>query len=73
MSKKNGISIGVPNEFIQNSWRFSRFIIKENHPDPTHVLQPEDIEIDESLTYEEQRRTLGLKNERIEKQTNSPD
>ena len=28
-------------------------LLKEYHPDPTHVLPPEDIELDESLTYEE--------------------
>nr|XP_027098909.1 uncharacterized protein LOC113718188 [Coffea arabica] len=26
---------------------------KKYHPDPTHVLNPEEIDIDESLTYEE--------------------
>ena len=28
-------------------------LLKRYHPDLTHVLQPEDIEIDETLTYEE--------------------
>ena len=28
-------------------------LLKKYHPDPTHVLQPKDIEIDEILTYEE--------------------
>ena len=29
-------------------------LLKKYHLDPTHVLQPEDLEIDESLTYKEQ-------------------
>ena len=29
-------------------------LLKKYHPDPTYVLQPEDLEIDESLTYNEQ-------------------
>ncbi|XP_071926399.1 uncharacterized protein [Coffea arabica] len=29
-------------------------LLKKYHPDPTHVLQPEDSEIDKSLTYKEQ-------------------
>ncbi|XP_027154858.1 uncharacterized protein LOC113754806 [Coffea eugenioides] len=28
-------------------------MLKKYHPDPTHVLKPEEIDIDESLTYEE--------------------
>ena len=28
-------------------------ILKKYYPDPTHILQPEEIEINESLTYEE--------------------
>ncbi|XP_027062827.2 uncharacterized protein [Coffea arabica] len=28
-------------------------MLKKYHPDPSHVLQPESIEIDETLTYEE--------------------
>ncbi|XP_027150278.1 uncharacterized protein LOC113750511 [Coffea eugenioides] len=28
-------------------------LLKKYHPDPTHVLSPEDIELDESLTYKE--------------------
>ena len=28
-------------------------ILKKYHPDPSHILQPESIEIDETLTYEE--------------------
>ncbi|XP_027155357.1 uncharacterized protein LOC113755587 [Coffea eugenioides] len=28
-------------------------MLKKYHPDPTHVLNPEEIDIDESLTYEE--------------------
>ena len=28
-------------------------LLKKYHPDPTRVLPPEDIELDESLTYEE--------------------
>ena len=29
-------------------------LLKKYYPDPTHVLQLEDLEIDESLTYKEQ-------------------
>ncbi|XP_071902630.1 uncharacterized protein [Coffea arabica] len=28
-------------------------LLKKYHPDPTHILPPEDVELDESLTYEE--------------------
>ena len=28
-------------------------ILKKYYPDPTHIVQPEEIEIDEALTYEE--------------------
>ena len=28
-------------------------MLKKYYPDPTHILQPKEIEIDESLTYEE--------------------
>ena len=28
-------------------------MLKKYHPDPTHILKPEEIDIDESLTYEE--------------------
>nr|XP_027065386.1 uncharacterized protein LOC113691448 [Coffea arabica] len=45
---------------------------KENyHPDPTHVLHSEDVELDETLTYKEQpvqildRKVKELKNKRI--------
>ena len=46
-------------------------ILKKYHPDPSHVLQPENIEIDETLTYDEKpiklldRKVKGLRNKRI--------
>ena len=46
-------------------------IFKKYHPDPTHILQPEEIEIDESLTYEEKpvqlldRKVKELRNKQI--------
>ncbi|XP_071933751.1 uncharacterized protein [Coffea arabica] len=46
-------------------------ILKKYHPDPSHVLQPENIEIDEALTYEERpvklldRKVKELRNKRI--------
>ena len=29
-------------------------MLKKYHPDPTHVLHPKDVELDETLSYEEQ-------------------
>ncbi|XP_071912248.1 uncharacterized protein [Coffea arabica] len=46
-------------------------ILKKYHPDPSHVLQPENIEIDETLTYEERpiklldRKVKELRNKQI--------
>ena len=46
-------------------------MLKKYHPDPSHVLQPENIEIDEALTYEEKpvklldRKVKELKNKQI--------
>ncbi|XP_071917027.1 uncharacterized protein [Coffea arabica] len=46
-------------------------ILKKYHPDPSHVLQPENIETDEALTYEEKpvklldRKVTELRNKRI--------
>ncbi|XP_071920658.1 uncharacterized protein [Coffea arabica] len=46
-------------------------MLKKYHPDPSHVLQPEDIEVDESLAYEEKpvqvldRKVKELRNKRI--------
>ena len=46
-------------------------LLKNYHPDPTHVLHSEDVELDETLTYKEQpvqildRKVKELKNKRI--------
>ena len=46
-------------------------LLKKYHRDPTHVLPPEDIELDESLTYEESpirvldRKVKDLTNKQI--------
>ncbi|XP_071933785.1 uncharacterized protein [Coffea arabica] len=46
-------------------------MLKKYHPDPSHILQPESIEIDETLTYEEKsvkhqdRKVKELRNKRI--------
>ncbi|XP_027166421.1 uncharacterized protein LOC113766426 [Coffea eugenioides] len=46
-------------------------MLKKYHPDPSHVLQPENLEIDEALTYEEKpikfldRKVKELRNKRI--------
>ncbi|XP_027182130.1 uncharacterized protein LOC113780533 [Coffea eugenioides] len=46
-------------------------ILKKYHPDPSHILQPEGIEIDETLTYEEKpvklldRKVKELRNKQI--------
>ena len=46
-------------------------MLKKYHPDPSHILQPESIEIDEILTYEEKpvklldRTMKELRNKRI--------
>ncbi|XP_071906072.1 uncharacterized protein [Coffea arabica] len=46
-------------------------MLKKYHPDPSHVLQPENIEIDETLTYEERpvklldRKVKELRNKQI--------
>ena len=44
---------------------------KKYHPHPTHILQPEDIELEESQTYEERpirlldQKVNDLKNKQI--------
>ncbi|XP_071906161.1 uncharacterized protein [Coffea arabica] len=46
-------------------------LLKKYHPDPTHILPPEDVELDESLTYEERpiqildRKVKDLRNKQI--------
>mgnify|MGYP004722989935 CR=1 FL=1 len=46
-------------------------MLKKYHPDPSHVLQLEGIEVDESLTYEEgpvkilEREVKELRNKKI--------
>ena len=46
-------------------------ILKKYYPDPTHILRPEEIEIDESLTYKEKpvqlldRKVKELRNKQI--------
>ena len=46
-------------------------LLKKYHSDPTHILPPEDIELDEYLTYEEQpirvldRKVKDLRNKQI--------
>ena len=46
-------------------------LLKKYHPDPTHILPPEDIKVDESLTYEERpiqvldRKVKELRNKQI--------
>ena len=54
---------------IHNIYHVS--ILKKYHPDPSHVLQPKNIEIDEALAYEEKpvklldRKVKELRNKRI--------
>ena len=46
-------------------------MLKKYHPHPTHVLKPEEIDLDESLTYEERsiqildRKVKELRTKRI--------
>ncbi|XP_071902707.1 uncharacterized protein [Coffea arabica] len=46
-------------------------LLKKYHPDPTHILHTEDVELDETLTYEEQpvqildRKVKELRNKQI--------
>ncbi|XP_027156521.1 uncharacterized protein LOC113757415 [Coffea eugenioides] len=46
-------------------------MLKKYYPDPSHILQPKSIEIDETLTYEEKsvkllnRKVKELRNKRI--------
>ena len=40
-------------------------MLKKYHPDPTHVLKPEEIDIDESLTYEE--RLVQILDQKVKK------
>ena len=46
-------------------------MLKKHHPDSTHILQPEEVELDEALTYEEQpvqildRRIKELRSKQI--------
>ena len=46
-------------------------MLEKYHPDPTHVLSPKDIELDEYLTYEERpirvldRKVKDLRNKQI--------
>ena len=46
-------------------------LLKKYHPDPTHILPPEDIELDELLAYEERpirvldRKVKDLRNKQI--------
>ncbi|XP_071923157.1 uncharacterized protein [Coffea arabica] len=46
-------------------------LLKKYHPDSTHILPPEDVELDESLTYEERpiqildRKVKDLRNKQI--------
>ena len=55
--------------WIHNIFHVS--MLQKYHPDPYHVLQPEDIEIDEMLTYEERpvklldHKVKELRNKRI--------
>ncbi|XP_071909747.1 uncharacterized protein [Coffea arabica] len=50
---------------------FNVSLLKKCHPDLTHILPPEDIELDESLTYEERpiqildRKVKDLRNKQI--------
>ncbi|XP_027156086.1 uncharacterized protein LOC113756729, partial [Coffea eugenioides] len=50
---------------------FHVLIFKKYYPNPTHILQSEEIEIDESLTYEEKpvqlldRKVKELRNKQI--------
>ena len=50
---------------------FHVFMRKKYHLDPSHILQPENIEIDEVLTYEEKpvkvldRKVKELRNKQI--------
>ncbi|XP_071901027.1 uncharacterized protein [Coffea arabica] len=50
---------------------FHVLMLKKYYPDPTHIVQPEEIEVDESLTYEEKpvrlldRKVKKLRNKQI--------
>ncbi|XP_071917051.1 uncharacterized protein [Coffea arabica] len=67
----HGITLDLPASMskIHNVFRIS--ILKKYHPDPTHVIQLEDIEVDGSLLYEEHpvkvldREVKDLRNKKI--------
>ena len=54
---------------IHNVFHLS--LLKKYHPDATHILHPDNVELDETLTYEEQsvqildRKVKELKNKQI--------
>ncbi|XP_027171618.1 uncharacterized protein LOC113771207 [Coffea eugenioides] len=43
-------------------------MLKKYHPDPSHVLQPENIEIDEALTYE--KKPVNLLDRKVKERRN---
>ena len=63
------LDLPVSMSMIHNVIHVSLF--KKYHPDPTHVIQLEDIEVDESLLYEEHpvkvldREVKDLRNKKI--------
>ena len=42
-------------------------MLKKYHPNPTHILKPEEIDIDESLTYEE--RPVQILDRKVKEQS----
>nr|XP_027109290.1 uncharacterized protein LOC113729165 [Coffea arabica] len=61
----------LPPSLSQIHHVFHVSILKKYHPDPSHVLQPKNIDIDEALAYEKKpvklldRKVKELRNKRI--------
>ena len=71
MSRDGGISGGMPANMFRIHNVFHVSLLKKYHPDPIHILHTEDVELDETLTYEEQpvqildRKVKELRNKQI--------
>ncbi|XP_071920663.1 uncharacterized protein [Coffea arabica] len=61
----------LPGSLSQIHDVFHVSLLKKYHPEPTHILPPEDIELDDSLTYEKRpirvldRKVNDLRNKQI--------